>query len=149
MGYARILCVGLVGMAGHLVEVEADLSAGLPAVVLTGLPDAALHESRDRVRAAVVNSGQAWPSRRITVNLRPATLPKYGSGYDLAVAAALLAGAGDLPVTRLDGVAILGGFEDKLFDAGSAGRDAPIVRVTGVAIMGGVAAQVQAVGAED
>ena len=58
MSYAKVLCVGLVGVAGHLVEVEADLAAGLPAVVISGLPDTALHEARDRVRAAVVNSGQ-------------------------------------------------------------------------------------------
>jgi magnesium chelatase family protein len=108
MSYARVVCVGLVGVAGHLVEVEADLSLGLPAVLLTGLPDAALHEARDRVRAAVVNSGQAWPNRRITVNLLPATLPKYGSGFDLAIACALLAGAGELPMASLDGVVVLG-----------------------------------------
>jgi len=108
MGYARILCVGLVGMAGHLVEVEADLSPGLPAVVLTGLPDAALHEARDRVRAAVLNSGQPWPNRRSTVNLLPAALPKHGSGFDVAIAAALLAGAGELPAGPLDGVVVLG-----------------------------------------
>ncbi|GIE93618.1 YifB family Mg chelatase-like AAA ATPase [Paractinoplanes rishiriensis] len=108
MGYARIHCVGLVGLAGHLVEVEADLSAGLPAVVLTGLPDTALHEARDRVRAAVVNSGQPWPNRRITVNLLPAALPKQGSGFDLAIATAMLAGSGELPCAALDGVVVLG-----------------------------------------
>jgi len=108
MSYARVLCVGLVGVTGHLVEVEADLSLGLPAVVLTGLPDAALHEARDRVRAAVVNSGQTWPNRRITVNLLPATLPKHGSGFDLAIACALLAGAGELPLAPLEGVVVLG-----------------------------------------
>jgi magnesium chelatase family protein len=108
MSYARVLCVGLVGMAGRLVEVEADLSPGLPAVVLTGLPDTALHEARDRVRAAVVNSGQTWPNRRITVNLLPATLPKHGSGFDLAIACALLAGAGELPLAPMDGVVVLG-----------------------------------------
>jgi magnesium chelatase family protein len=108
MSYARVLCVGLVGLTGHLVEVEADLSTGLPVVVLTGLPDAALNEARDRVRAAVVNSGQSWPNRRITVNLLPATLPKHGSGFDVAIACALLAGAGELPLTPLDGVAVLG-----------------------------------------
>jgi magnesium chelatase family protein len=108
LSYARVLCVGLVGVAGHLVEVEADLSPGLPAVVLTGLPDAALHEARDRVRAAVVNSGQAWPNRRITVNLQPATLPKHGSGFDVAIACALLAGAGELPLAPLEGVVVLG-----------------------------------------
>ena len=108
MSYARVLCVGLVGMTGHLVEVEADLSAGLPALVLTGLPDTALHEARDRVRAAVVNSGQSWPNRRITVNLLPATLPKHGSCFDLAIACALLSGAGELPALPLEGVVVLG-----------------------------------------
>jgi magnesium chelatase family protein len=108
VSYARVLCVGLVGVTGHVVEVEADLSTGLPAVVLTGLPDTALSEARDRVRAAVVNSGQSWPNRRITVNLLPATLPKHGSGFDLAIAAALLAGAGELPLAPLEGVVVLG-----------------------------------------
>ena len=103
-----MLCVGLVGVQGHLVEVEADLSPGLPAVVLTGLPDTALHEARDRVRAAVVNSGQNWPNRRITVNLLPATVPKHGSAFDLAIACALLAGAGELPIVPLEGVVVLG-----------------------------------------
>src|SRR3954469_24429603 len=108
MSYARVLCVGLVGVEGHLVEVEADLSPGLPAVVLTGLPDTALYEARDRVRAAVVNSGEQWPNRRITVNLLPAALPKHGSAFDLAIAAALLAGAGELPAGPLEGVVVLG-----------------------------------------
>ncbi|MFD0788262.1 magnesium chelatase domain-containing protein, partial [Micromonospora azadirachtae] len=108
MSYAKVLCVGLVGMAGHLVEVEADLAAGLPAVVISGLPDTALHEARDRVRAAVVNSGQRWPNRRITLNLLPATLPKFGSAFDLAIAAALLGGSGELPLLPLDRVVILG-----------------------------------------
>lgn len=108
MSYARVTCVGLVGVTGHLVQVEADLSNGLPAVVLTGLPDTALHEARDRVRAAIVNSGQSWPNRRITVNLLPATLPKHGSGFDMAIACALLAGAGELPLAALEGVAVMG-----------------------------------------
>jgi magnesium chelatase family protein len=108
MSYAKVLCVGLLGVTGHLVEVEADLSPGLPAVVLSGLPDTALNEARDRVRAAVVNSGQAWPNRRITLNLLPATLRKHGSAFDLAIAAALLGGTGELPLAPLDGVAILG-----------------------------------------
>ena len=108
MSYARVLCAGLLGVHGRLVEVEADLSPGLPAVVLTGLPDTALNEARDRVRAAVVNSGQTWPPRRITVNLQPATMPKHGSGFDVAIACALLAAAGDLPLGPLDGVVVLG-----------------------------------------
>ncbi|MEV0328290.1 YifB family Mg chelatase-like AAA ATPase [Micromonospora echinospora] len=108
MSYARVLCVGLVGMTGHLVEVEADLAPGLPALAISGLPDTALHEARDRVRAAIVNSGETWPNRRITLNLLPATLPKFGSAFDLAIAAALLGSAGQLPLLPLEGVVLLG-----------------------------------------
>ncbi|GIG86555.1 YifB family Mg chelatase-like AAA ATPase [Plantactinospora endophytica] len=108
MSYAKVLCVGLVGVTGHLVEVEADLATGLPTVVLSGLPDTALNEARDRVRAAIVNSGQRWPNRRITVNLLPATLPKHGSAFDLAIAAALLGGSGEMPLAPLEQVAVLG-----------------------------------------
>ncbi|HWH01591.1 MAG TPA: YifB family Mg chelatase-like AAA ATPase [Pilimelia sp.] len=108
MSYAKVLSAGLVGVTGHLVEVEADLANGLPALVLSGLPDTALSEARDRVRAAVINSGRRWPSRRITVNLLPATVPKQGSSFDLAIAAAVLAGAGELPTAALDGVAVIG-----------------------------------------
>jgi magnesium chelatase family protein len=108
MSYARVLCAGLIGMEGRIVEVEADLAQGLPGVVLTGLPDKGLNEARERVRAAVVNSGQTWPPKRITVNLQPATMPKHGSGFDLAIACALLTAAGDLPTAPLDGVVLLG-----------------------------------------
>lgn len=103
-----MISVGLVGLSGHLVEVEADLSNGLPAMVLSGLPDTALNEARDRVRAAIVNSGQRWPNKRITVNLLPAALPKAGTGFDLSIAGALLAGAGELAPAALTGVALLG-----------------------------------------
>ncbi|WP_433286036.1 YifB family Mg chelatase-like AAA ATPase [Micromonospora sp. CA-244673] len=108
MSYAKVLCVGLVGVAGHVVEVEADLAPGLPGVVISGLPDTALHEARDRVRAAIVNSGQKWPNRRITLNLLPATLPKYGSAFDLAIAVAVLGGSGELPLVPLDATVVLG-----------------------------------------
>ncbi|MFC4145486.1 YifB family Mg chelatase-like AAA ATPase [Micromonospora mangrovi] len=108
MSYAKVLCVGLVGVTGHVVEVEADLAPGLPAVVISGLPDTALHEARDRVRAAIVNSGEKWPNRRITLNLLPATLPKYGSAFDLAIAAAVLGGSGELPLLPLERTVVLG-----------------------------------------
>jgi magnesium chelatase family protein len=108
MSYARVLSAGLVGVRGHLVEVEADLANGLPLVALSGLPDTALSEARDRVRAAIVNSGESWPNRRITVNLLPASLPKRGSGFDLAIACAVLAGAGELPLAALDNVVVIG-----------------------------------------
>ncbi len=84
MALARTHSVAVSGVDGVLVEIEADLAQGLPGVHLVGLPDVALQESRDRVRAAVVNSGCSWPSRRITLALSPATLPKVGSVYDLA-----------------------------------------------------------------
>ncbi|QGQ19671.1 YifB family Mg chelatase-like AAA ATPase [Cellulomonas sp. JZ18] len=96
----RTCAVALLGLHGHVVEVEAHLAASLPAFTLVGLPDAALAESRDRVRAAVSSSGLVWPNRRITVNLSPATLPKTGSGFDLAVAVATLAGAGVVDPAR-------------------------------------------------
>lgn len=78
--------VSLLALAGHVVEVEAHLAPSLPGFVLVGLPDAALAEARDRVRAAVMSSGLPWPNRRITVNLSPAALPKAGSGFDLSIA---------------------------------------------------------------
>ncbi|GAA5181952.1 YifB family Mg chelatase-like AAA ATPase [Rugosimonospora acidiphila] len=108
MSYAKVLAVALVGLAGHVVEIEADLAAGLPGLTLTGLPDAALSEARDRVRAALVNSGESWPNRRITVNLLPAAMPKHGSTFDLAVAVSILAAAGVLPLAPLQGVVLLG-----------------------------------------
>jgi magnesium chelatase family protein len=73
------------------VEVEADIGAGLPRTVLVGLPDSALYQARDRCKAAVSNSGQEWPISLLTINLSPATLPKAGSHYDLAIVAAILA----------------------------------------------------------
>ena len=97
----RALAVAVVGMQGHLVQVEADITEGLPAFSLVGLPDASLNESRDRVRAASANSGYALPQRRITVNLSPAGLPKAGTGFDLAVAVALLAAADVAPATSV------------------------------------------------
>ena len=108
MPLGRSLSVGVVGIAGHLVEVEADLATGLPGMALIGLPDTALSEARDRIRAAVVNSGETWPSRRITVGLSPAALPKRGSGFDLAIAVAVMAAAGAIPAPALDGVVLLG-----------------------------------------
>lgn len=96
MPLGRTHAVSLLGLSGHLVEVEAHLAPSLPAFTLVGLPDAALAEARDRVRAAVTSTGLAWPNRRITVNLSPAALPKAGSGFDLAIAVATLAGAGVL-----------------------------------------------------
>jgi magnesium chelatase family protein len=82
---------------GHLVEIEADLSAGLPGLVFTGLADTSVMESRDRIRAALGNSGVPWPNRKITVALLPADLRKVGSRFDLALALAVLGCAGQIP----------------------------------------------------
>jgi magnesium chelatase family protein len=84
MALARAWSVALFGVEGRLVEIEADIGKGLPGVRLVGLPDTALHESKDRVRSAVVNSGHEWPNRRITLALSPATLRKAGSGFDFS-----------------------------------------------------------------
>jgi magnesium chelatase family protein len=108
MPVAHCHAVALLGLDGNVVEVEADLAAGLPGLSITGLPDAALNEARDRVKAAVMNSGIGWPNKRITLGLSPAALPKKGSGFDLALAAALLAAAGEVPREALQGLVLLG-----------------------------------------
>lgn len=97
MALARTLAVALSGVSGQVVEVEAHLGEGLPGFSYTGLADKAVSESRDRIRAAVVNSEAEWSNRKITVALLPADLPKTGSGFDLAIAVAVLGAAGAVP----------------------------------------------------
>jgi len=108
VGLARTNSVSLVGVQGHAVEIEADIENGLIALLLVGLPDTALREARDRIRAAVVNSREEWPQRRITVGLSPASLPKRGSSFDLGIAVSILAAAGAVPESRLPGLMFLG-----------------------------------------
>jgi magnesium chelatase family protein len=108
MSLAQAWSVALVGLEGHLVEVEADIAQGLPKTTLIGLPDTSLSEARDRVRAAVVNSGERFPDRKVTIGLSPATLPKTGSHYDVTIACALLAASGVLPIGELRHCAIIG-----------------------------------------
>src|SRR6478735_8542594 len=108
MTIARTYGVALLGVHGHVVEVEADIASGIPTVQLIGLPDTALHEARDRVRAAVVNSGFGWPNKRVTVGLSPASLPKSGSGFDLAIATAVLSAADVIPAGPLLNMVLLG-----------------------------------------
>lgn len=108
MPIGRTSAVALLGLSGALVEVEADISSNLPGFVLIGLPDTALGEARDRVRAAATNSGCALPNRKITVNLSPAALPKHGSGFDLAIAIASLAAAGSVTAESVERVVHLG-----------------------------------------
>ena len=83
MRLARTATAIVMGVDAHIIEVEAHLADGLPAVSITGLADTGVKESRERVRAAIVCTGVPWPQRRITVGLSPAWLPKFGSGLDL------------------------------------------------------------------
>ena len=95
---AKVYTCAVVGLDGQLVEVEVDIAPGLPAFNVVGLPDTAVQEARERVRAAVRNSGFAFPMRRITVNLAPAELKKEGASYDLPIAVGLLIASEQLDV---------------------------------------------------
>ncbi|MGB3686452.1 MAG: YifB family Mg chelatase-like AAA ATPase [Ornithinimicrobium sp.] len=108
MGFASTIAVALSGVAGHIVSVEAHGHQGLPAFVISGLPDAACAQAPDRIRAATANSGVNLSMCRWTINLSPAGLPKVGSGFDLAIAVALLAADDSLPAHRVSDIAHLG-----------------------------------------
>ncbi len=108
MALARGYAMALAGVRAHVVEIEADIENGLVGLQIVGLPDTALREARDRIRSAIINSQQAWPQRRITVGLSPASLPKRGSGFDLGIAMAVLSAAGSVPAGALAGTVFLG-----------------------------------------
>jgi magnesium chelatase family protein len=105
---ASISSATLLGIDGRPVTVEVHVSSGLPSYTVVGLPDVSCRESRDRVRAALLSSGETWPLQRITVNLAPTGVPKVGAGLDLAVAVAVLVADGRLPVGAAEGHAFLG-----------------------------------------
>jgi len=100
--------VALLGLDGSVVTIEVDIADGIPMYSLLGLPDAALSESRDRVRAALINTNESWPNRKVTVSLSPAWLPKSGSSFDLSIALAILIAQGSIAQEPLDGVLVLG-----------------------------------------
>ena len=102
--FSRLKSVGLFGIDSYMIEVEADISTGLPAFDIVGLPDAAVKESRDRVRAAIKNCGYKFPVSRITINLAPADLKKEGSIYDLPVLIAILKASGQLKAELNDSI---------------------------------------------
>ncbi|HEV2242519.1 MAG TPA: magnesium chelatase domain-containing protein, partial [Streptosporangiaceae bacterium] len=108
MSLARTHSIALVGVEGHPVEIEADIENGLPGLLLVGLPDTALREARDRIRAAIVNSKEEWPKRRITVGLSPASLPKRGSSFDVGIAVAILSADGVIPPAGIGDLMFLG-----------------------------------------
>lgn len=100
--------VALLGLDGSVVTIEVDIADGIPMYSLLGLPDAALSESRDRVRAALINTKESWPNRKVTVSLSPAWLPKSGSSFDLSIALAILIAQGSIAQEPLAEVLILG-----------------------------------------
>lgn len=119
---AKSYAISLMGLAGTVVEVESEISSTLPGFVLVGLPDASLSESKDRVRAAIQNSGLKMPDRRVTVNLSPASVRKQGSSYDLAIAVSVLAASGTLSSASVEGCLHLG----------ELGLDGSVRKVTGI-----------------
>ena len=105
---AEVMSFALSGLEGVPVEVETDINNGLPAYELVGLPDAAVKESRERVRSALKNSGRKFPTQKITVNLAPADLKKEGSCFDLAIAVGILKATEQLIGVELGGIVLLG-----------------------------------------
>ena len=98
----------LFGVEGLIVDVQVHVSTGLPCYTFVGLPDAAVREARDRVRAALLSSGLSWPQRRVTVNLAPSGVRKSGPGLDLPFALGLMTAAEELPAGVLEGVGVIG-----------------------------------------
>ena len=96
MAVARVACRAQIGLLAPVVQVEVHLGAGLPCFNIVGLPATEVKESKERVRAALVNSGFELPAGRITINLAPADLPKDGGRFDLAIAIGILAAAGQV-----------------------------------------------------
>src|SRR5437588_10991521 len=105
---ARLATFAIDGVDPRRVWVEVDIRQGLPAFTIVGLGDVAVRESRDRIRAAIQNSGFDFPARRITANLAPAFLRKVGPGFDAALAIAVLVASGQVPPDRLDAYAVFG-----------------------------------------
>src|SRR5213596_1856191 len=118
----RVSTVAFEGIEARAVDVQVQIAPGLPAFAIVGLPDKAVSEARERVRAALVASGLALPARRITVHLAPADLPKEGSHYDLPIALGLMAAIGAIPPDALNGFTVLG----------ELGLDGSIAAVAGV-----------------
>ena len=108
MSLATLLTRAQIGIEAPIVRVEVFCGPGLPQVNIVGLAEAAVRESRDRVRAALANSGFAFPDGRVTVSLAPADLPKEGGRYDLAIAVGMLVASGQLPPGALDGTELYG-----------------------------------------
>ncbi|MDY6487320.1 YifB family Mg chelatase-like AAA ATPase [Acinetobacter faecalis] len=108
MSFAKIYTRGLLGLHAPSIEVEVHISQGLPSLTIVGLPEAAVRESKDRVRSAIINSEFQFPTKRLTINLAPADLPKDGSRLDLPIALGILIASGQLPENSTDGFEFIG-----------------------------------------
>ena len=102
MSLAIVYTRAALGIGAPLITVEVHISNGLPGLTMVGLPETTVREARDRVRSAIINSGYAWPAKKITINLAPADLPKEGGRYDLPIALALLVASEQLNAPRLN-----------------------------------------------
>ena len=105
---ASLTSATVLGVGGQLVTVEVHISSGLPSYQVVGLPDAAVRESRERVRAALLSSELSWPRNRVTINLAPGGVRKTGAGLDLAVAVGIQIASEEIPAEALDKTAVLG-----------------------------------------
>src|SRR5690606_12483078 len=108
MSFAQVYTRSVVGLHAPQVIIEVHLSQGLPALTIVGLPAAAVRESKDRVRSAIINSGFQFPNRRLTINLAPADLPKDGARLDLPIAIGILAASGQLEPEALSRFEFIG-----------------------------------------
>lgn len=108
MSVCRVRSLALLGVDALPVEVEVDVGAGLPGFSIVGLPDAAVQEARERVRVAISNSGYKFPTKKVIVNLAPASLRKEGPAFDLPIALAVLAASGQVPPAGLEGAGVVG-----------------------------------------
>ena len=105
---SRVYSCAVIGLDGVIVEVEVDTGQGLPNMIIVGLPDTSVQESRERVQSAIKNAGLAFPRKRITVNLAPASVRKEGPAYDLPIALGVLAAAGEIPLSALEKTLVVG-----------------------------------------
>src|SRR5258706_12673765 len=150
---ARVTTFAIDGLESRRVTVEIDVRAGLPNFTIVGLGDRAVREARERVRAAVLNSGFVFPLKRVTVNLAPAYLHKAGPGFDLAIACAVLGASGEIPTEALESRAVFGELSlsgelrpcrgalavaQGAAEAGLTGLASPPQRVAEAALVGGL-----------
>lgn len=105
---SRVFSCAVIGLDGVIVDVEVDTNPGLPAIVIVGLPDAAVQESRERVQSAIRNAGLEFPRKRLTVNLAPASVRKEGPAYDLPIAVGILLASAQIPPHSLDSALVVG-----------------------------------------